>query len=234
MIQRTLKPSEYPFNIREMFYRRFTVEVPSIALKSIAEIRERGIYAIGNDEHDHTKYAHAPVETSLTLNQCFELWRAGHRVTVLKISEMLDMFNIITLHLQHWISYLNRGIQISDAPFEELLSLDQFADKIYPHAQEARAKHNIHYFKSTMSGLGFNLNPATQLGGQNFFMGLSDLGGNGGRVPLHNVDMQEEREGFADEITRLGGRLSQDMREQERSNLFRPVEFGRSTTELSK
>lgn len=229
-----LDPKNYPFNIRQMFVRRFQVEVPSIALKGINELRERGIYAVGEDDKEHTRHANSPVETFLQINRCFEIWKAGYQVSVIKPGDTLEIFNIITLHLQTWVSYMDRGIQIADAPFEDLLLLDRFADKIYPHARQARANNGIHYFKDSMSNLGFNLNPTTQLGTQSFFMSLGAVGGNGGRVDLTNVDLTEDREGFGEEITRLGGKLSQAMREQERASLFNANHFGMSVKAVSK
>ena len=229
-----LDPKSYPYNIRQMFVRRFAVEVPSIALKSIRELKERGVYAIGEDDREHFRYAHAPVDTYLTINHCFEIWRAGHEVVVKKVEDTLEMFGILTLHLQTWVGYLDRGIQVSEAPFEELLAIDKFIDKIYPHAQKARTQHGIHYFKESMSSLGFNLNPTTQLGSQSFFMPLNEIGGGGGRIDLKDVDVHEEREGFEKDIARLGGRLSAEMRESERSDLFRPTSFGLSTKVLTE
>ena len=65
---------DYPVNIRELFFRRFAVEVPSIALRPYSELRERGTYAISDDDEENLRFHEAPVETSLTVNRMFQLW----------------------------------------------------------------------------------------------------------------------------------------------------------------
>ena len=215
----TIHPAHmYPYNIQQLFFRTFSCSVPAIALKSIAEIRERGVYAVGDDE-DQTRMLHSNmVDTSLTINKLFAIWSRNYRIEIEKPRDTVDIFNAITLHLQEWTRYLSYGIQISDAPFQDLIELDRFADSIYEHARFEREKRGLAYFEHSLSGLGLNLNPGTIMGGNNI---LNPLGSGGSGLFFKAREYHtEEREKFTPELERLGGRHSQAMRDFERSSIF--------------
>lgn len=218
---------DYPLNIQILFFNRYAVDVPSIALRSYSELRERGVYAIDDDEDENLRFHEAPVETSLTVNRIFEIWQSGYAVNVLKMEDTVIIFNAITLHLQQWVGYLNQGIQIGDAPFEDLVALDAFADKVYIYARHERAKKNIPYFANAISNsLGFDMSPSHQLGQQRFFTPL----GESDRKILHldpKFVAKEERETFSTELSRLGGKMSAEIQEAKRESLFSHVSFNK-------
>lgn len=220
MKHRGISRDQFPHNIQILFFKRFKCSVPAISLKSVSEIRERGVYAINNDEETTRVMHHAEIETLLTVNHLFEIWKNGYSPTVTNASDCVEIFNAVTNHLQQWVGYLNQGIQVSDAPFEELIDMDKFADVIYSYARFERVKRGINYFADLFKDdSGFNLNPTQQFG-QN--LSFIPLGQSDGTNMFFNPDnyQKEERESFTSELSRLGGTMSQGVRAMERETIF--------------
>lgn len=220
-----LQEHNYPYNIRQLFFRRFSCLVPSIALRSNFELRERGVFAMG-DENETAALHDELVDTSLTINKIFEIWRQGYSVTIAKESDCLLIFNIVTEHIQQWVNFLNLGVQVDDGPFEDLLGLDAFVDVVYKYARHERAKRNIPLFESMVSSdLGFNLSPLTNTGGFRQYNSL--LNDDQTNMTLNpKLVAKEDRKGFSEEIVRLGGRISKAVKQNERESIFSSVRFG--------
>lgn len=224
---RGIPTHQFPKNIRMLFFKEYRCEIAQIALKTISELRERGVYHINGDDDATKAHYYNPVDTWLSANEMFEHWQRGFSPVVVNPSDCVEIFNTITLHLQQWVGYLNHGVQVSDAPVEELMALDRFADKVYVHAREERAKRNIVHFSEVFNSgnLGFNLNPLTQTRGQHrVYVPLGEAEGNDVFIDPKAM-AKEERESFEAELIRLGGRHSTDMRAHERQSIFTNVDF---------
>ena len=219
MISRQRK--DFPVGIQRLFFDRYACIVPAISLKSIQEIRTRGVHAMVEDEEENRKIHYNPVETSLSINSLFEIWRQGFEPQILDRSKTLEIFNAITDHLSQWVNYLSYGVQIPETPFEDLLALDAFADKVYAHARHERVKRNINYFTTFFKNdLGFNLSPTNQLATAIHYRPLGDTSG---MIFDPKMIAKEDRVSFSEELTRLGGRHSRAMQMNEREALFARV-----------
>lgn len=216
----TLGREDYPVGIQRLFFDRYSCAVPSIALRSLHSLRMRGVYAVTDDDDYNAALHHHEVDTSLTINQIFEVWRAGYEPQIANPTKTLDIFNAVVDHLAQWVEYLSHGIQMDNPPFEDLLQLDQFADKIYVYAAHERMTRNLSYFSSSFgSSLGFNLSPTNQLP----LLPHQGRGIGGNHINEYHDPRQlakMPRHQYTEDLTKLGGRLSQEMRVNERAQLF--------------
>lgn len=191
-----------------LFDKRYNCRVPGIALKTNYEMQERGMYTTGDEEED--LFNHSSLRDScLTVNRMFEIWKSGYPIALEKESDTLEIFNTITEHLETWIRYMRHAIHRVEPPFEDLLLLDKFADKVYQYAKYEREKRNINYFTTAVSakGLGLSFTPLSNL--------FAAKDNNPKKTP------PPARDSFTEELLYLGGTMSTDLREHQRGSIFR-------------
>lgn len=75
------------------------------------------------------------VDTVLTIDKMVEYFKAGVSIQVVKYEDTEQIYQIIERHLQAWANMLNHGVNIGDAPIEDLIAMDQFAHAVYDKAK---------------------------------------------------------------------------------------------------
>lgn len=118
----------------DIFNRKFYCTVPYMATRSADHIRMFGTPSCGIKELDHGM-VNERIETFLTIDQMVEHFRNGTVVGVKKIEDTKTIYDCITTYLNAWKRQLEHGLNNRDAPIDDLILLDQFANAVYAHAK---------------------------------------------------------------------------------------------------
>lgn len=130
--QRAKEPKEYTGD--DLFDRYFWVKVNTLQNMNEHRLREFGVRTSGVPELD-TYIPKQEIRTEWSINMMFEKWRRGVKINVINYSDTVIIYNIIQSHLQKWAQYLQRGVNVGDSPFKDLIELDMFSAIIYDKAK---------------------------------------------------------------------------------------------------
>lgn len=117
-----------------IFNEKYRCSVPHIDMRSSDHIRAFGMPSCGIKEIDN-ETAHERIETYLSINQMVEYFKRGALVGVKKVEDTKKIYERITDHLVAWKNQLQHNLNNGDAPVDDLILLDQFANAVYAHAQ---------------------------------------------------------------------------------------------------
>lgn len=71
----------------------------------------------------------------LSISKMADYYKEGIPIRVVNSSDVKEIYEAISQHIHAWKSRLERGINLGDAPIEDLVLLDQFAASIYENAK---------------------------------------------------------------------------------------------------
>ena len=114
-----------------IFKRKFKVKVPSIALKSDAELEEIGMYYTPKDMDMTQHYNEDMTPVYLTIARMVDIKEKGYPIYVMDKKTAVDIYKSIVQHLDAWDRYLKTSINIKPPPVEDSMLLDEFAKDIY-------------------------------------------------------------------------------------------------------
>jgi len=163
----------------------YRVRVPTQKSRSKLHLKHFGTFETGIKEIDRELHTEL-TDTMCTINQMVEFYRNGIVVRVVKIADCKKIYERVTDHLLAWKYHLERGMNIGDAPVEDFILMDNFADAVYPHAR-ALMGNDI-----TMSQFFRDLNGVMPVSRDKLLLPPSL------KVTRHNVDPEEEKR-LADE-----------------------------------
>lgn len=112
----------------------YQARVPYIDTLSVDNIRQFGLPTVGDmrlDKDMHTQ----PLNVVITINDMVEYFRRGVVVTLVNNQDAETIYNLINAYLLAWHGELEVGINIGDAPYDDLMLMDRFASAVYPHAR---------------------------------------------------------------------------------------------------
>lgn len=112
----------------------YTVRVPSIETTNLEYIRIYGTPVTGDKGIDNT-LAHQFITTMLPISKMVDYYRRGVPVKVVVRSDTKLIYEAISAHLQAWMNQLNNGVNIGNAPLEDLVAMDEFANAVFEHAR---------------------------------------------------------------------------------------------------
>lgn len=112
----------------------FRVKVTLNGLRGEASIRQSGtlmsgIKAIDNDA------ANRETVTYMSIDKMLDLYRDNITIKVCNPADTKKIYDNISDHLQMWRHQLARGVNVGNAPIEDLIDLDRFANTVYEHAR---------------------------------------------------------------------------------------------------
>ena len=108
--------------------------VPAFRSRSVNDIARNGVYVTGikslDDglKDDWTK-------RYLTINQMVDYYITGVPIRVIDVKDTKDIYDTVQIHLVQWLETIRTGMNIKDAPVEELIAMDRFAGSVYPYAK---------------------------------------------------------------------------------------------------
>lgn len=112
----------------------FRVRVPMVASRGINDIRRRGVLLSGIKELDDD-IMNRTIITFATIDRMVEWYREGVAIGVCNPADTKIIYTHISNHIKAWKHQLERGINIGNAPIEDLVLMDEFAHTVYEHAK---------------------------------------------------------------------------------------------------
>ena len=100
---------------------------------SIDNIRQFGLPTVGDDGLDFDMW-NQPLHVMITINDMVEYFKSGTTVTMHDNLDAERIYRIINNYLLAWREQLDRGLNIGDAPYDDLVLLDEFAVMLHPVA----------------------------------------------------------------------------------------------------
>ena len=156
-----LPPSERDtrYNI---WYKKYKCRLRLIETRSIDELREYGMPTVFDKEYDNAT-ANELVIRMLTVNEMVEYYKKNVSIFVVNYDDTKLIYDDIMTHLKAWKHYLDTTLMSSgDAPVEDLILLDKFANIVYKHAVHLFSNEYItsSLFNRMQGVLGINLSPS--------------------------------------------------------------------------
>ena len=112
----------------------FMVRVPDLQTRSEQHIKMFGVHSTGDRAQDIVM-ANQLITVMISIAEMVEYHKQGVNIRVVKRQDVLTIYDYITRHLQAWKDRLNQGLNIGDAPIDDLISLDQFANVVHESAK---------------------------------------------------------------------------------------------------
>lgn len=117
--------------IWEYYYK---CRIHAFLSRSVEDIRENGITVTGIPDLDEAM-KNDWISRYLTINQMVEYFRKGVPFKVVDINDTKDIYETIQIHLTNWVEHLRTGLNVRNAPLEDLLDMDKLAGVVYQHAK---------------------------------------------------------------------------------------------------
>lgn len=159
MVQRTDARIDTTSRLWDYLYH---VKMPYQQTRSVDDIRRTGTNVTGVREIDsdiHRQW----FSTMISIAQMADYFKEGVPIRVTHESDVQEIYKAISEHIMAWKARLERGINIGDAPIEDLVLLDNFANTIYAHAK-------YHFTKDEANALiAQHLNTVQRINASNFF-----------------------------------------------------------------
>lgn len=111
----------------------FMASVPFKDTMSDEYVRLFGMPTVGDPAIDRDMH-NQPIYTYMTINKMVEYFRSGISVKVQKHSDTKRIYDTISRYINCWKEHLDHGINIGDAPIDDLILLDRFAGVVFEHA----------------------------------------------------------------------------------------------------
>lgn len=117
-----------------LFNKLFRCKVPNIQSMSPEYIRHIGMPTVGIPEYDRSM-ANELVDRMLSVAQMVDYHQKGVEVRVCNPADTAAIYDIVTNHLLAWKRALEATRHFVDAPIDDLIALDEFANIVHPHAK---------------------------------------------------------------------------------------------------
>jgi hypothetical protein len=112
----------------------YRVRVPYLQSRTIEDIQEKGTVISGITEYDRD-IQNQWMTTYLSISQMADYFKEGVPIRVCNVQDTKDIYESISLHISAWKSQLEKGMNIGDAPIEDLVLLDKLANTVYAEAK---------------------------------------------------------------------------------------------------
>ena len=143
-----IKPTSW--YIWELYY---LVRIPKIDTISTFELKTYGMYTTGNKELDKS-IANEWITTYFTIAKMVEHYKEGTGLAIVKYSDIKEIYEHIENHLNAWKKQLSSGLNIGNAPIDDLVAMDEFANSVYEHAKYNFRREEVNdIMKRTMAGI---------------------------------------------------------------------------------
>ena len=126
-----VNPVDTTVKLWEYFYK---VRVPYLQSRTVEDIRTFGTNISGIKVIDDAKMTEL-ITVMLTISQMLEYYKEAVPIRIVSYSDVKEIYQAISEHIMAWKQRLEKGINIGDAPIDDLILLDQFANSVYDHAK---------------------------------------------------------------------------------------------------
>jgi hypothetical protein len=112
----------------------FLIRVPLLQATSMDHIRMYGNYTTLDRDIDKT-LASQWLTTMQPIHYMVDHYKEGLQVKIVHYKDVKTIYEHISKHLAAWKNMLEYGINVGDAPLDDLIAMDQFANAVYEHAK---------------------------------------------------------------------------------------------------
>ena len=112
----------------------YEVRLPFALSRSIGEMQTYGIRVSGVPSIDRGM-RNELVKCMKTIADMIDLYKEGCPIRIVRVNDTKLIYEAITEHLLAWKEQLRRGININNAPVQDLILMDKFAHEIYEFAK---------------------------------------------------------------------------------------------------
>ena len=112
----------------------YLVRMPSLDATSVDFLKAHGTYITGNKRIDQAN-VNSWLTTYINIAKMVELHKEGVTISVLNPGDTKRIYDSIEAHLLAWRSELEYGVNIGNAPVQDLMDMDRFANTVYHHAK---------------------------------------------------------------------------------------------------
>ncbi len=175
----------------------YMVRVPDLQTRSNDHIKIFGMPVTGNGQIDR-ELSNQKITVMLPIARLAEMYEEGIPISVIKYDDTKKIFESVQSHLLAWKTILTHGINIGDAPVDDLIILDRFAHGVYEHARTIVDPSALQSFFLKHLGKNSRINPGMFMSPHPGSETL--VNGNGDLINITGVDMKEqpERESLSD------------------------------------
>lgn len=124
---------------------RFRCSIPQLQTTSPTHMRLFGTHTTGDPDTDRV-LANQDIVTFLTIADMVKHYKNGVPIKVLKYDDTKTIYEYIEHHIHCWKKRLETGINIGNAPIEDLITMDAFASTVYQHARHLINEDEINSF----------------------------------------------------------------------------------------
>lgn len=117
-----------------LFDYLFKCRIPNLQTMSVEYIAFFGMPTTGDQGIDK-ELADQWITTMINISKMVEYHKQGISIKIAKYEDVKTIYNYISLHLQAWKRQIEDGINLGDAPIDDLIDLDAFANTVYDHAK---------------------------------------------------------------------------------------------------
>ena len=178
-----------------IFHHVFLCRIPYIASMSIEYMKQFGIPSSGDKEVDE-RMSKQDITTMLPISEMAKYYSQGVNVSIVQRADVKDIYILITNHLAAWKRHIEKSINLGNAPMEDLIMLDEFANAVY---SEAKFEFSTEVAQSTFMQ---HMSSSIRSNKNNFFKkaGTTPSLDRDGNVRIHSPEDQvyPERESMSD------------------------------------
>lgn len=117
-----------------IFEERFLVKVPYIDTCSDDYLKIFGTPTTGDKDIDKVVNSEW-VDVCIPICDMVDYYRKGVNIKVTRPGDVKKIYDNISAHLSKWANNLDYGLNIGNAPIQDLIDLDRFANIVYAHAK---------------------------------------------------------------------------------------------------
>lgn len=131
-----------------LFTQLFMCKYSPIYAMDEDELKHYGVYSTGDKSLDKDILGYQQTIGMLTIDRIIELYKVDCPISICKREDTIKIYELIQDHLYAWLERLEYGVNIYNAPIEDLIVLDEFAQKIFqyvgPEYKAREIKNDIH------------------------------------------------------------------------------------------
>lgn len=125
-----------------IFNSLFYCRIPYLASRTVEDIKQFGMPISGDAAYDR-QTANELVHRMITIAQMIDYYKRGVRVEIVDPAETKKIYEHISAHLTAWANVLEGSVNRGNAPIDDLLLMDNFANAIYAHAKYHFPKEQV-------------------------------------------------------------------------------------------
>lgn len=117
-----------------IFDSLFLCRFPDMQTRSAEHIRMFGIVYTGDSAMDKD-LSNQWITTYITIAKMVEFHKTSVPIKVVKYEDVKKIYDYISRHLHAWKSHIEDGLNIGNAPIDDLIAMDEFANTVYDQAK---------------------------------------------------------------------------------------------------